>query len=100
MRRISTPNIQYETFDSVGEAVCPQCGVDQVFSLGVDHVAISTTYHLVCNKCEYKTAISPKTARMYMPHRPVWQTHAAILKILAFVLMGVASAVIVLIRGK
>jgi hypothetical protein len=35
-----------------------------------------------------------------MPHQSVWKTHATILKILAFVLMGIASAIIVLIRGK
>src|SRR5215216_5066965 len=93
MSKLSTPNIYCETFDNAGEARCPQCGVDQVFSLVVDRVAISTTYHLVCNQCGYKTAISPKMARMYMPHQSVWKTHATILKIVAFVLMGIASAI-------
>src|SRR5437870_4380100 len=98
MRRISTPNIHNETFDNVGETLCPQCGKDQVFSLVVADLAVSTTHHLVCNDCGYKTAITRKTALDYMPRdRPVWERHPHLILWLLTLLATICSATVVLI---
>ena len=89
----------YEIFRSVGEAHCPQCDCDQLFSLLEESYSVSTTYHLVCNQCGYKTRISRSTARRYMPRQSVWQRHMVLIAWLAFYLAVVASGLIAAIQG-
>jgi hypothetical protein len=93
--------MECETFGNVGEAHCPGCGSDQVFSLVVEKIAVSTTHHLVCNQCGYRTAISRRTALKYMPHdKSIWQNHMILLSWLFLFLSIVAVAIVAVIRGK
>jgi hypothetical protein len=89
----------YEIFKNVGQGHCPGCDTDGFFCLLEETLWVSSTYHLVCNTCGHKAPVSRKTARTYMPHRSVWQTHMFLIAVLAVISAGVAGAIITLIRG-
>ena len=65
------PDVLSEIIRDVGQAHCPNCGREQLFSLEVRTFSVSRTYYLVCDHCGYKTRTSRKTAKALLNEPPV-----------------------------
>jgi len=88
-----------EKFSNIGQALCPDCGTDQFFSLVEETFTVSTTYHLVCNQCGHKARISRKTALQYMPHQSLLESHPLVIGWTVFFLLLAATVIIALVKG-